>query len=181
MLCACGCGKEVKKGNMYVHGHNNCSTLSYADNFWGNVDIGSDDECWLWTGTTSFGYGQFTVHQRHKLAHRVSYELVNGPIPKGKMICHKCNTPLCVNPKHLYAGTAKDNHDDMIVAGTSRNPPLHIGENQHCAKLTESDVVSIREMYASGKYTMKYLGKVFGTRDTNICAIVHRQNWKHVP
>lgn len=71
--------------------------------------------CWLWLGfCQENGYGQ--LHARslgERTAHRASYVLHRGDIPKGSLICHKCDTPSCVNPDHLFIGTAKSNMEDM--------------------------------------------------------------------
>lgn len=67
--------------------------------------------CWLWL--KGKGYGQ----HKGKPAHRYSYELHHGPIPQGLMICHKCDVKACVNPHHLYAGTALDNARDNSTRG----------------------------------------------------------------
>jgi hypothetical protein len=73
--------------------------------------------CWLWTGHKSSNYGGMYVHGVQVLAHRLSYVLHHGPIPKGMMVCHKCDTPMCVNPAHLFVGTARDNTLDAIAKG----------------------------------------------------------------
>jgi hypothetical protein len=74
------------------------------DLFWSKVNIGGDDDCWLWTGATLRGYGTFTKGRRVGLsgsAHRISWILHNGPIPDGMEIHHACGSRSCVNPAHL--------------------------------------------------------------------------------
>lgn len=75
--------------------------------------------CWLWElGQARFdGNGVVKHNRRQRIAHRVSYEIFHGPIPAGMFVCHKCDTPLCVNPDHLFLGTPKDNVDDMLRKG----------------------------------------------------------------
>lgn len=148
----------------------------YLDSFYSKINIGSDDECWEWAAyTDNDGYGRFSYYHQGKEvckgAHRISYELRKGPIPKGMCICHKCNNPSCCNPDHLYAGTQKDNWKDMVDSGTatlvkdpSKNPK---------AKLSWEDVEQIR----NSNDTQVNLGKKYGVSQANISAILLNKSW----
>ena len=85
--------------------------------FWDNVNMTGN--CWLWQGgKTDSGYGIVSASPNPwRTAHRVAWELTNGPIPKGLFICHHCDNRLCVRPEHLFLGTAKDNLRDAIKKG----------------------------------------------------------------
>ncbi len=74
--------------------------------------------CWLWLGyTNERGYGRVYAAGRMWLAHRLSWTQAKGDIPAGTFICHKCDTPSCVNPDHLFSGAAADNNADMASKG----------------------------------------------------------------
>lgn len=74
--------------------------------------------CWIWLGTiTAHGYGEFWGGGIRVKAHRYSYKLHNGGIPDGAHILHKCDTPCCVNPDHLFAGTNLENIADKVAKG----------------------------------------------------------------
>jgi hypothetical protein len=98
--------------------------VSVADRFWSKVNKSAPGGCWLWTAATIRGYGQIagTVNgaRRPLYAHRVSWEMAHGPIPKGLEVLHNCPTgdnPLCVNPAHLFLGTQKENLADARRKG----------------------------------------------------------------
>lgn len=85
---------------------------------WVRKDL--DKACWLWTGHVNSkhnGYGRFARGYKRRMAHVAAYEIFKGPIPKGLSVCHRCDTPLCVNPEHLFLGTHQENMRDAKVKG----------------------------------------------------------------
>lgn len=96
-------------------------------NFWSKVNKhsgvfavidGRRSECWVWTGCRPNGeYGQIGLAIPNRSAHRMSWQLVNGPVSKGKFVLHKCDNRPCVRPSHLFLGTHQDNMDDMKAKG----------------------------------------------------------------
>jgi len=87
--------------------------IPIEERFWRYVLKSVGNGCWIWTGALRQGYGQIS----NKVAHRVSWEIHNGPIPQGFFVCHHCDNPPCVNPYHLFLGNAQDNTSDMIIKG----------------------------------------------------------------
>ncbi len=86
-----------------------------------NAKLDKSGNCWLWTGGhLPTGYGMIKVEGKHRGTHRVMWEIVNGPIPAGLLVCHKCDTPACCNPAHLFLGTYFDNAWDSIDKGRYR-------------------------------------------------------------
>lgn len=87
--------------------------------FLGKVNIDGVSGCWLWTGSkrSEMGYGNVKIASRSFAAHRVSWEIVYGPIPPQLKVLHQCDVPACVNPDHLFLGTDKDNHQDKVSKG----------------------------------------------------------------
>jgi hypothetical protein len=107
-------------------------------------------ECLIWTGVVSQdGYGQIGIGRgKSYRTHRIAWELVNGPIPEGRLVCHSCDMPLCVNVEHLFLGTPKDNTRDMLEKGRR---PFLAGEFHPSVKLTDSQVAEIIERRSSGE------------------------------
>jgi hypothetical protein len=127
------------------------------------------DDCWLWTGTINGnGYGYFTLTvggRRKVLAHRAAYEDKRGPIPEGKSVRHRCDTPACVNPAHLSVGSHKDNMNDMARRQRSGR-----------SKLTRDQVRYIRFSSAGPGN----LGQVFGISREAVYNVRKRKSYKNV-
>lgn len=172
-LCECGCGQKtpvakqtikrlgLKRGEpfRFVAGHHQrVFRKPLGRRFWAKVN--KSDDCWEWTACkNSAGYGQIRINGKAELAHRVSWELANGPIPDAMYVLHRCDNPSCVRPDHLFLGTSSDNTQDMISKG--RRVILY-GEDAGTAKLTNAQVEAMRFLYATGEYSTYKLGEMYG-------------------
>lgn len=136
----------------------------------------SDNGCWQWKDGKTERYPSFTYNQTNHHAHRVSYMLFKGDIPEGLCVCHSCDNPKCVNPRHLFLGTMGDNLRDMFRKGR-RNI---CGENHTNNKLTTEQVLSIRKMAKDNKPT-KEIAKEFNISTTNVNLIIRGAGWRHLP
>lgn len=125
-----------------------------AAKFWERVSVRGEDDCWEFdnAGQCKDGYGYVSHNNRLLKAHRVSWVLHFGEIPDGMFVCHHCDNPACVNPKHLFIGTPKDNVDDMIRKGRQASPDVtrHAGENNGRAKVSNYDRELITLLRRSG-------------------------------
>jgi hypothetical protein len=126
--------------------------------------------CWLWTGNAS-KYGHFQANGVQTLAHRVSWMIHHGGIPKGMFVCHKCDTPLCVNPAHLFLGTQKDNMGDAKVKGR-----YEFGEQRWNSKLTKQQVLEIRQDYRSSHI----IASEYGISASHVRNIKHNRLWRSI-
>jgi hypothetical protein len=187
--CQCGCGGEVSiaknTNKTYGHvrgqpvrflpGHHRKGAFgSLEDRFRSRVNVRRVDDCWPWTGPRVSGYGVLWRNGNNYGAHRVAWELANGPIPDGMFICHRCDNPPCCNPAHLFLGTQADNDADRTVKGRSSR-----GSKHPDAKLTEDTVRLIRGRFAGGE-AIRQLAADFGVSGATIHAAVHRKTWRHV-
>lgn len=127
--------------------------------------------CWVWTSYRDpMGYGRFNITKRQpKLAHRVAYALVVGPIPDGIHACHRCDNPACVRPEHIFLGTALDNMRDMSRKGRHGG---RSGAQHSQAKITADIAGQIRAAWSQGGVTMRALGRQFGLSHGRISAVV---------
>ena len=100
--------------------------------FMRKVRVQGPESCWLWKGRGG-RYGNVFMQGRHFKAHRVAYLMMRGPIRRGLLIRHTCDTKGCVNPAHLLLGTAKDNAADLMNRGRAGRPPM-LSEDQ-CIEL----------------------------------------------
>ena len=144
--------------------------------FWRKVQVTKG--CWLWTGAQTKGYGQLCVDKRHLYAHRYSYELHFGAIPKGMHVCHTCDVPLCVNPGHLFLGTPQDNIHDAIGKRRFRNGVLK-GEKNGSAKLTAEQALQIRCRVSRGEPAYKVAAD-FGIGKSQAWNIGTGKSWRHL-
>jgi hypothetical protein len=146
-----------------------------ATRFWPRVS--KSDSCWMWIAAIdSRGYGKFWLRGRTVKAHRVAYELTYGAIADDdpRIVCHHCDTPLCCRPDHLFLGTSKENTADMIRKGRERRGITH-----GCAKLTEADVLRIRDDRARGRSLIS-IAADYGVSVGHISSIALRRIWKHL-
>lgn len=151
-----------------------------AERFWAKVV--KTNGCWFWSGNHRNGRPQFRFPRQTKNsstnASRVAWELTNGAIPNGLLVCHNCpggDNPACVNPAHMFLGTQRDNREDA-----SRKGQLCCGERHPNTKFSDQVVRLIRQRYAAGDVTQKQLAIEYGVTGTAIHRIISRENWKHV-
>lgn len=154
-------------------------SISPVDRFWEKVDKRGPNECWNWKAATlHYGHGSFGGFPSGETqAHRISWTLHHGPIPKGLCVCHKCDNPSCVNPAHLFLGTRADNIYDMMAKGRQVPP-----RGERCAqhKLTAAQVQDIKEQYATGEVSQRALAKEFKVGQQQIHRIVSGKRWNHL-
>jgi hypothetical protein len=150
--------------------------LTFEERFWAKVE--KTDGCWLWRAKTNGKYGQFYVTGiGHCGAHRVSWGIAFGVIPAELHVCHRCDTPLCVRPDHLFLGTRRDNMRDCVAKNRFNKPK---GEANWRAHVTEAIVVEIRSRFYRGDY-IEDIAAWCGLGHTATQAIAMGQKWRHVP
>lgn len=142
----------------------------------------TENGCWEWNGTRDRkGYGNISSttitpagNYLHPRVHRVSWEIFVGPLAAGDIVCHKCDNPPCINPDHLFLGTALDNRRDAAMKNRTTN-----GERHHMARLTDEQVAEVRRRHAAGGESIKSLAREYGVSDTGLGYIirgVHRRD-----
>ena len=141
-----------------------------GERFWDKVDKSGTNGCWIWRAHCNKG-GYGTID--HKIASRVSWELLNGTIPAGFDVCHHCDNPPCVNPEHLFLGTASDNLKDSVRKGRLD----HSGEKNSNVKLTYRLVQEIRNT----DLPQRKLATLFGVSKGTIYYIKKNITWVKMP
>jgi hypothetical protein len=129
-----------------------------------------ENGCWQWRShTDKDGYGVLPGDSKNTRAHRLSYEIHNGPIPNEMVVCHKCDNPGCVNPNHLFVGTIKDNAQDALKK--SRH---YVGEKNGRSKLTEENVKEILHSSLNGQQ----LADKFGVTRSTVNCVRRGDTWQ---
>ena len=164
---------------------------SVEERFWEKCD--KTETCWIWRSAQDCdGYGIFQLSNPRKTvkAHRFAYVIFFKKPVGNLFVCHTCDNPSCVNPAHLFLGTAKDNRSDCMnkqrhahgeTHASKTNPQMMArGERISTAKLKESDVIIIRENVANG-LPRAWAAEMFGVSNSCIDAIMQGKSWKHLP
>ena len=132
--------------------------------------------CWLWDAWyADFPTGaRGVMHDdslRRRYAHQISFELFVGPIPDGALVCHTCDVSLCVNPRHLYAGTSAQNSADMVRRGRSAR-----GARLPHAKLTDDMALAI----LADTRSQRQIARSVGVCQQTVSALKRGVTWRHV-
>ncbi len=146
------------------------------ERFWKFVAVSAvPDACWVWTGArASKGYGAFMCWPKTRVAHRVAYSMTYGPIPAGMCVLHRCDTPPCCRPDHLFLGTRADNNRDMMEKGR-----MAVGEMYPFAKLTGENVKAMRLLRASGM-TFQAIADLYDVHNVTAYFAITGKNWAHI-
>ena len=187
----CDCG-EINPKNFYKNQKSVCKIcrsklnkekyiptkkLSLLEKLTQGYTINQFTGCWIWNKfVDDNGYGRLSYNSKPYLTHRVSYKLFNGEIPKGLFVCHKCDTPSCVNPAHLFLGTHDDNMADMVGKGRAQRKR---GEENSISILTEAqaqEIINFNHYHGS----LTYLAKKFNTSPQTIYYVRHGKTWTHL-
>ncbi len=173
--------------------------MSERDKFLANVSTEPNTGCWLWLGAVdNNGYARMNRGRATVRAHRVSWELANGPVPRGEgyhgtCVLHRCDNGNigCVNPDHLFLGTQRGNIADRHAKGRTSRGTKHAascvgrptenlkrGEANGNAKLTRSIVDHIRILASTGVVTNVAIARAFGLSKTHVGKIIKREWWR---
>jgi len=158
-------------------------TPEESKRFFSKVDFSSEQGCWLWKACThkTKGYGHFRFRGKPRSAHKLSYEVHKGRVPRGLLVCHECDVRACVNPAHLWLGTNEDNVEDMVRKGRAADgSQVPNGERCYNAKITEEKVLEMRERYSKGDISQKSLGLIYGIQQMQVCRILRGERWRHL-
>jgi len=146
--------------------------LSPEERFWSMVKRDGPDSCWEWQGYhMRDGYGAFHFNGKRVIASRFAWVLAYGKIPEGMCVLHKCDNPACVNPRHLFLGTQKDNMRDAVLKWRKSGP--HNGRT----RLTWPQVDAIRLLLQNG-WSAYRLAKLFGVNYKTVWQIREGKTWK---
>lgn len=143
---------QKRKSNFYCS--NLCKNGTLEERFWSKVIISLKDECWNWQAgcRTGKGYGTMNIDGKHIDSHRLSWMMANNNynLTSTDYICHKCDNPSCVNPDHLFLGSAQLNAQDAYDKGRMKPPLSKKGHKSSSAVLSNQEVLIIRKGLSNG-------------------------------
>lgn len=150
-------------------------TDKYIHRFWSHIQKGNYEmDCWSWSGYKVKSYGKIWMHGKSVYAHRISWLLHNGKDIDQQDVLHRCDNPECCNPKHLFLGDTLSNTAD-------RCSKLRQSVGEECnKKLTYKQVLAIRSIYSTRKFSQREIAAEFGVVPQMISQIVRREVWKHL-
>ena len=165
---SCGCLK-AEKSSVAMKAIRLRQSGSLQDRFFSRF-VKLTNGCWQWRShTDKDGYGVLPGAHQNTRAHRLSYEIHNGAIPEGMIVCHHCDNPGCVNPDHLFVGTQKDNAQDALRKGRH-----YVGEKNGRSKLTEENIKEILTSELNGQQ----LADKFGVTRSTINNVRRGDTWQ---
>ena len=146
---------------------------SLSERFWEKVIVRGDEDCWPWLASLhTGGYGMIGGPKQSVLhAHRVSWEIHNGAIPAGMSVLHRCDTPSCTNPNHLFLGTSADNMADMNRKGRHWRKFSHY--EIAFAKMLRSLGMNYREIMSFTGLSKTHLSRVVRGKSPKQVAVCH--------
>lgn len=149
--------------------------ITVTDRLWAKVEKLPGDGCWEWQAAgDGRGYGHMRINQRSEKAYRVSFALVNGPIPKGMEVCHACDNKKCVRPDHLFLGTHHENMLDAKAKGI-----MHPGSRNGMAKLGDAQVLDLLERATQG-VRLRVEAERLGVSKECVRDIIYGRRWGHL-
>lgn len=154
------------------------SSKGLAERILQNSQPITETGCLIWMGTTSGGYGKIRWKGKRLFTHRAIYEDTHGELPKDLCACHTCDTPTCVNPNHIFAGTRAQNNADKTAKGRQAKGITQgkRGADCHYAKLSEYQVNLIRSMHGTNQYK---IAEIFNISQSNVSKILSNKSWSN--
>lgn len=153
--------------------------IPFEVRLWAKVEKRGEDECWPWLAKKDKdGYGGFYDPDKDDtvVATRALWRVLHGEYPPKELyVCHTCDNPSCMNPKHLFLGTDHDNMQDMIRKGRR---VWCIGEKHGNHKLTQEQVIFARKMRKTKEMRLKDMAEMFGVSASALCTAVKGVSWK---
>lgn len=153
-----------------------CYQMDIKERLFSFINMNSNG-CWDWIGAKNKkGYGCLSYKNKTTIAHRLSYLLFIGEIPKDLHVLHRCDNPKCINPNHLFLGTDLDNSNDKISKGRF---VCSYGKDNGNSKLTDEQVVDIKIKIKKG-LSFASISRTYEVSETTIAYIAKNKSWRHI-